>query len=445
MNAIFARINSLLSRHVPEQRIYLRTETTTRYFRATPLMQTLFGGVVAVGFCWTVIATSALMLDRMSAQSGRTQAEVLQRAYETRLNEISSERDQRALEAQTAQERFYIALEQISLQQNDLLGAEEERRELATGLKIMQQKLQKAVSERDVAQKSSDSILAEMQAITGSLNTRLGGARDTEETLTYLTRALDDTVNERDEMRGETEVLYDQMSKMTMTARLRQEQNDRIFVRLEQAVELSLSPLERALKRTGVDTEKLLNEVRRGYSGTGGPLMPLVISSKGSGVNPLSNRSNLLLTALDKVGLMQLATQKLPLMVPVRGSYRNTSGYGFRRDPKTGGRRLHKGSDMAGRRGTPIVAPGDGVVTFAGRQSGYGNLVKVRHAAGLETFFAHLNRIAVKAGQRVSRGDRIGDMGTTGRSTGVHLHYEIRKNGKPINPMIYMKAAQNVF
>lgn len=445
MTALFAKINTLLSRHVPEQRIYLRTETTTRYFRATPLIQTLFGGFVTVGFCWTVIATSALVLDRMSAQSGKTQAEVLQRAYETRLTELSGERDQRSLEAQTAQERFYIALEQISLQQSELLGAEEERRELATGLKIMQQKLQKAVSERDKAQKSSDSILAEMQAITGSLNTRLGGTRDTEETLNYLTRALDDTVDERDEMRVVAEDLYDQMAEMTMTSRLQQEQNDRIFKRLEQAVELSLSPLEKALKRTGVDTEKLLKQVRRGYSGTGGPLMPLVVSSKGRGLNPLSNRSNLLLKSLDRVGLMALAARKLPLLIPVRGSYRNTSGFGYRRDPKNGGRRLHKGSDMAGRRGTPIVAPGDGVVTFAGRQSGYGNLVKVRHAAGLETFFAHLNRIAVKAGQRVSRGDRLGDMGTTGRSTGVHLHYEIRKNGKPINPMTYMKAAQNVF
>ncbi len=445
MTVLFAKINMLLSRHVPEQRIYLRTETTTRYFRASPLLQTLFGGFVAVGFCWTVIATSALMLDRMSAQSGKTQAEVLQRAYEARLNELSGERDQRALEAQTAQGRFYIALEQISLQQNELLGAEEERRELATGLKIMQQKLQKAVSARDKAQKSSDSILAEMQAITGSLNTRLGGARDTEETLTYLTRALDNTVGERDEMRVVTEDLYDQMSEMTVTARLRQEQNDRIFVRLEQAVELSLSPIEKVLKRTGIDTEKLLKEVRRGYSGTGGPLTPLAISTKGNGVNPLNNRTSLLLRSLDRVGLMQLAAKKLPLLIPVRGSYRNTSGFGYRKDPKNGGRRLHKGSDMAGSRGTPIIAPGDGVVTFAGRQSGYGNLIKIRHAGGLETFFAHLNRIKVKLGQRVSRGDRIGDMGTTGRSTGVHLHYEIRKNGKPINPMTYMKAARNVF
>ena len=445
MTALFAKVNALLARHVPEQRIYLRTETTTRYFRASPLLQTAFGGFVAVGVCWTVIATSALLIDRMSAQSGRTQTEVLQRAYETRLNELSGERDLRAMEAQTAQERFYIALEQISLQQSELLHAEEERRELATGLKIMQHKLQVAVAERDEAQRNSDSILAEMQAVTGSLNTKLGGAQDNEDTLIYLTRALESTVVERDEMRIAAEHMYDSMSEMELDAKLQRERNERIFTRLEQAVEITLTPLERALKRSGVNTENLLKEVRKGYSGTGGPLMPLVVSTKGAQADPLNERTSLLLKSLDRVGLMKVAAERLPLAVPVKGSFRHTSGYGYRRDPKGGGRRLHKGADMAGRRGTHIVAPGEGVVTFAGRQGGYGLLVKIRHAGGFETFFAHLNRIVVKPGQRVSRGERIGDMGNTGRSTGVHLHYEIRKNGKSVNPMTYMKAAQDVF
>ncbi|MCP5088465.1 MAG: peptidoglycan DD-metalloendopeptidase family protein [Rhodobacteraceae bacterium] len=445
MTTVIAKLNTFLSRHVPEQRVYLRTETTTRYFRATPLVQTTFGLFVALGVCWTIIATSAILIDRISSQSSQARADVLQRAYETRLNELSAERDQRALEAQTAQERFYVALEQISLQQSELLTAEEERRELATGLKIMQQKLQTAVAKRDEAQRSSDSILAEMQALTGSLNTRLGGAKDTEETLNYLTRALNTTVSERDQMRVATEDMYDRMAELELDFKLQAQQNDRIFVRLEQAIEITMLPLDRALQKSGVNTEQLLEEVRRGYSGTGGPLMPLSVSTKGRRDETMSLRSNKLLKALEQLGIKKVATQKLPLIIPVKGSYRNTSGYGYRRDPKTGGRRLHKGHDMAGRLGTPVVASGDGVVTFAGRQSGYGRLIKIKHAQGLETFYAHLNRIHVKPGQRVSRGERIGDMGSSGRSTGVHLHYEIRKNGVAVNPIPYMKAANDVF
>ncbi|MCL4167931.1 UNVERIFIED_CONTAM: hypothetical protein GTU68_031899 [Idotea baltica] len=106
---------------------------------------------------------------------------------------------------------------------------------------------------------------------------------------------------------------------------------------------------------------------------------------------------------------------------------------------------MHAGVDFAGARGTPIYATADGVVTHAGWQSGYGKLVKIKHAFGIETRYAHNSTIRVKVGQRVSRGDRIGDMGATGRVTGTHLHYEVRLNGTPVNPMTYIKAGRDVF
>jgi murein DD-endopeptidase MepM/ murein hydrolase activator NlpD len=106
---------------------------------------------------------------------------------------------------------------------------------------------------------------------------------------------------------------------------------------------------------------------------------------------------------------------------------------------------MHNGSDFAGPTGTNIYATADGVVTHAGWQSGFGRLVIIKHDFGIETRYAHNSRILVKKGQRVSRGDHISDMGSSGRSTGTHLHYEVRVNGTPVNPMIYIKAARNVF
>ena len=100
---------------------------------------------------------------------------------------------------------------------------------------------------------------------------------------------------------------------------------------------------------------------------------------------------------------------------------------------------------MAGDYGAPIYSTADGVVTFAGWSNGYGRLIKVQHAFGIETRYGHLSQIRVEVGQKVSRGDRIGDMGNSGRSTGTHLHYEIRIGGSAINPMTFIKAATNVF
>lgn len=118
-----------------------------------------------------------------------------------------------------------------------------------------------------------------------------------------------------------------------------------------------------------------------------------------------------------------------------------TSGYGVRSDPFNGSAARHQGIDLAGPQGTPIYATADGIVEEAGWNSGgYGNLVKLQHGKGIETRYGHMSAILVKAGQRVTRGQQIGRMGSTGRSTGSHLHYEVRIDGRAVNPIPFMKS-----
>ena len=118
-----------------------------------------------------------------------------------------------------------------------------------------------------------------------------------------------------------------------------------------------------------------------------------------------------------------------------------TSGYGVRSDPFKGRAAMHAGIDLAGPVGTPIYATADGIVSDAGYNSGgYGNLVKLDHGRGIETRYGHLSKILVRAGQRVTRGQMIGRMGSTGRSTGSHLHYEVRIDGRAVNPIPFMKS-----
>ncbi|QDP19839.1 M23 family metallopeptidase [Sphingomonas xanthus] len=118
-----------------------------------------------------------------------------------------------------------------------------------------------------------------------------------------------------------------------------------------------------------------------------------------------------------------------------------TSGYGIRSDPFRGGAAKHAGIDLAAPIGTPIYATADGVVREAAYNSGgYGNLIKIEHGRGIETRYAHLSSMTVRQGQRVSRGQLIGRMGSTGRSTGSHLHYEVRIDGRAVNPIPFMKS-----
>ena len=226
---------------------------------------------------------------------------------------------------------------------------------------------------------------------------------------------------------------------MAYELRLVNERNAEIFSQLEDAMTISVEPLERMFRNAGLDPDRLISTVRRGYSGQGGPLMPISFSTRGEAPSPEAERANRIMTRLDELNLYRLAAEKVPLALPVKSAFRFTSGFGSRWG------RLHAGTDFAAAHGTPIYATADGVVSHAGWLSGYGQLIKIEHAFGIETRFAHLSRIRVRKGQRVSRGERIGDMGNTGRSTGTHLHYEVRVDGKPINPMTYIKAARDVF
>jgi murein DD-endopeptidase MepM/ murein hydrolase activator NlpD len=142
--------------------------------------------------------------------------------------------------------------------------------------------------------------------------------------------------------------------------------------------------------------------------------------------------------------ILKLAKEKnkllsaIPAIQPVRNENLKhmASGFGYRTDPFTKARKMHEGMDFTAKQGTPIFATGDGVVTEANdRASGYGNHIVIRHGYGYETLYAHLSKYNCKPGQRIKRGDIIGFVGSTGRSEAPHLHYEVHKNGKVVNPL----------
>ena len=128
--------------------------------------------------------------------------------------------------------------------------------------------------------------------------------------------------------------------------------------------------------------------------------------------------------------------QSTPTLKPTNGWY--TSGFGVRNSPFTGKPAKHEGLDIANHVGSPVVAPAVGIVTYAGQRPGYGNLITVNHGYGYQSQYGHVSKIYVKVGSKVQRGQKIGAVGNTGRSTGPHVHYEVRTFGTPVNPQFYI-------
>ena len=131
----------------------------------------------------------------------------------------------------------------------------------------------------------------------------------------------------------------------------------------------------------------------------------------------------------------------LPLRQPLNGALRLSSGFGYRVDPFLGKPALHSGVDLLDDYGEPVRAAAGGTVVAAGPSGGYGNMVEVDHGSGYSTRYGHLSQISVVPGQKIAPGAVLGRVGSSGRSTGAHLHYEVRAEGEPIDPARFLRAA----
>ena len=394
---------------------------------------------VSVIVIWSIIATAIVLIETIGSGNFRDQARRDQALYEERLNALASERDIREQESIDSQNRFNTALDQISVMQSTLLGSEDTRRELERGINVIHGTLRRAMNERE-------ELRTELRLLQKKINPEAGALPEAfniaeiSETMEYMNQTLEKISIQRDEAAQTANLAKESMENLELEMQFFEEKSDQIFRQLEDALTISVEPLDKMFRTAGLSTKRLLDQVKRGYSGQGGALSPILFQSTVlESLDPRVDRANNIISQLDKLNVYRIAIEKTPFDIPVKETYRFTSGFG----PRWG--EMHRGIDLAARSRAPIYATADGVVTRAGWNGGYGRVVYIKHPFGIETRYAHLARIRVKKGQSVSRGQKIGDMGNSGRSTGTHLHYEVRVGGKAVNPMIFIKAGRNVF
>ena len=175
--------------------------------------------------------------------------------------------------------------------------------------------------------------------------------------------------------------------------------------------------------------------------GIGGPLLS---PQEGSELSPMIDDANAVMGALVRYKAARDSIDGAPVHMPISGNFRQSSGFGNRTDPFTGGHAFHSGLDFAAPKGTTVFSAGQGIVSFVGTRSGYGNVVEVTHANGLVTRYAHLSGFLSEEGQPVNTGTPIAKVGSTGRSTGPHLHFEVRKADSAINPKAFLEAGKRL-
>lgn len=191
-----------------------------------------------------------------------------------------------------------------------------------------------------------------------------------------------------------------------------------------------------AIRKLGLDPQRMLASTR---AAQGGPLELLATGNDGS-IDPRFERLGL---SLARMTALERGLDGIPQVLPASLKM-ISSGFGYRRDPFTGAGAMHSGLDFRGPRGAPIYAAARGSVSFAGVRSGYGKVIEIKHGNGLMTRYAHMSAFRARVGQKVDAGDVIGAIGSTGRSTGPHLHFEVRINDRAVNPRPFLEAAPHV-
>ncbi len=398
---VLKRTREVLEHIFPERQIYHRSHGEVRYLSLSTRTQIIVSGTAMAVFLWFGYATASVFL------SGHLLSSQSQQAFASRMHFQRLVAEARAKEAST-QALLDNRTTAFTTAANDI------ERRLDTLKLLLDQGDNSALDTLLPGPDGSSQLV--MNAVADDQTPR--------QSRTLATTTL--ASNAKDPLSRLT-WLHEQESKILRTA--------------EERAETRIEGLQAVLTMTGLGIEDMLAQDN---SKVGGPLIALnetqLFGEALSLDQGFTRRVARLTGRLAKADQLQNMVRDVPLGDPVPVEHRRTSGFGTRIDPITHRAARHSGQDFGAFRLAPIAATAAGTVTYAGWRAGYGRLVEIDHGFGFKTRYGHMAKIKVKRGQKVKLGQQVGAMGSSGRSTGVHLHYEVWFKGKPYDPQKFLKA-----
>lgn len=293
-----------------------------------------------------------------------------------------------------------------------------------------------------------DELLAERKQLSqrvGRLEQNLGqvtnsGKDDLLQRIGKLEDALVMAEAESSSYKRERKTLQERVKTLESRLQSVQKQQRGLFNHYVTQATASLTAVEKTVAMTGLDVDAMVQKGRHhAERNTGGPFVP--VSGADGLLGPSARKLD---RKMQRLRILQEVLSSLPLTPPL-DAYWISSYYGKRRDPYNGRWAMHEGLDLAGQSGLKVRAAAPGKVIDVGWQGGYGRIVTIDHGFGIETHYAHMKSTSVQKGDEVGHRGPIGKLGNTGRSTGPHVHYEIRVDEKPVDPMNFLKAGKHVF
>ena len=471
------RVWAWLHETFPERQIYIRSDGRVQFFTFGPSLQATLAGLSLIFVGWVAFATvNVIFKDRIIAAKDHRYLQ-MQQAYEGRVAGLQMSYDELNGALVSAEDHFKATADALQAKQNAIATflSKANQAERISGSIAAQQPLSVlpgTVQPHDGPAADSLGIEAPASYFDGSDSgtsqltmmpgpaapqARTAARRQTPGLLErawknltgmFHTAAADmqRAVRPRKSYAGAyaqhpaLRVLGEQTARV---ARIGQSETV-LMAKTETALDKGVTGLRAVVRRTGLNPDKLTHHLAT--EGMGGPEIPLDqihlegISDPGFTQAYLSAAS-----VLARLNTLTTALSHVPLAMPVPAStFDRSSGFGVRLDPFTGRYAFHPGIDFAGPWGSAVHATAPGTVIFAGNRGGYGNMVEIDHGFGLHTRYGHLSKVTVKSGTKVGTGATIGRVGSTGRSTGPHVHYEVWYDNAVKNPNNFIEAGRHV-
>jgi murein DD-endopeptidase MepM/ murein hydrolase activator NlpD len=467
------RVWAWLHETFPERQIYIRSDGRVQFFTFGPTLQATLAGLSLIFLGWVAFATvNVIFKDRIiSAKDRRYQQ--MQAAYENRVADLQLSYDELNGALVSAEDRFKSTADELELKQNTIMKFLDRKRQVdqtLAGLAAVQVRTGSdtgAAAPSDEGGAPNDEIDAAPPSGAGPIDA--GGSSeipvmnkppapqprtakptkasflDIGGTVSHLAGLLFGSSRNGQQPSSAAfaqhpalKVLAEQTVRVGKIGVI----ETQLMTRTQGEVAEGVAQLQALIRQTGIDPNTFGH-----HEAVGGPDWPIQ-SVRVEGIAD-QNFTGAYLRAsavLDEMNGLLSAMQHIPLTTPVHGDqFERTSGFGARIDPFTGHYSFHPGIDFAGPWGSTIAATAPGTVVYAGDRGGYGNMVEIDHGFGIHTRYGHMSSILVRVGAKVGKGSPIGRLGSTGRSTGPHVHYEVWYDNVVRNPRSFIEAGRHVF
>ncbi|MEJ0026073.1 MAG: peptidoglycan DD-metalloendopeptidase family protein [Rhizomicrobium sp.] len=473
------RVWAWLHETFPERQVYIRSDGRVQFFTFGPTLQATLAGLSLIFLGWVAFATvNVIFKDRIIAAKDR-RAQQMQLAYENRLSDLQLSYDELNGAVVGAEDRFTAVASELQTKQNTIMKFLDRRRQVdatiaslnGNGVRIGAATAPPAdagdngapsdsiegmppppgAAPIDASGSSELSVMPQPPAPqprtakpTKASFLDFGGAVDHIKGLLFGSRPSSPTApsSATFAQHPALRVLAEQTTRVAQIGLV----ETQLMARTQNEVAEGVARIQNVIRHTGINPDDYTRRLAA-VEGVGGPEMPLSdVRVDGIADQAFTNAYLRASAVLDQMNSLLGAMRHIPLTTPVAGpQFERTSGFGARIDPFTGRYSFHPGVDFAGPWGSIIESTAPGTVVFAGDRGGYGNMVEIDHGFGIHTRYGHMSSILVHVGSKVAKGSPIGRLGSTGRSTGPHVHYEVWYDNVMRNPSTFIEAGRHVF